>query len=179
MKFILNENQFNFLNEELEGDLSVLNQYLKSKPELIPLYKEIEKTLNDKFKRQHFDNEILYSKGLKSLVPLLDSNAVKSFNQMVNKYKLECKIKKSSLRNYQTQKKIFIKMSKDHGGKINGGLRQASLPGFSQHHTGKAFDITNYNSVTDKMLNEFGFIRPYSKDTGFRMAEPWHILYTK
>ena len=158
----------------------VLTTNLKTRPELIPLYQEIETKLGDKFAQEHFDSEIAYSGGLKTVGSGLSSDAVRSFNNMVKKYNLKgVRIKGNSFRDHVKQKDTFIEMAIKNGGKIKNGLRQAALPGFSQHHTGKAFDISSSGLVTDKMLSSFGFKRPYPIDTGFRMPEPWHILYTK
>lgn len=158
----------------------VLTTNLKTKPELIPLYQQIETSLGDKFTQQHFDSETSYSGGLKNVGTGLSPNAVASFKNMVKNYNLSgVRIKDNSFRDYTKQKDTFIEMAIKNGGKIRNGLRQAALPGFSQHHTGKAFDISSSNLVTDKMLSSFGFKRPYPTDTGFRMPEPWHIFYTK
>jgi LAS superfamily LD-carboxypeptidase LdcB len=162
-----------------EPDKTVFNTYLNQKKELIPIYKEIERALGDKFTKNHFDREIKYSGNLKNLSNSLSPNAISMFKKLLKKYRLENKvtIDKDSYRSYQKQKDIFIKAAKKNGGKINDGLRQAALPGFSQHHTGKALDISPSKLITDKMLEEFNFKRPYKVDTGFRMPEPWHILY--
>lgn len=159
---------------------TVLTTNLKTRPELIPLYQEIETKLGDRFTQEHFDSETSYSGGLKNVGSGLSPNAVASFNNMVKNYNLSgVRIKDNSFRDYTKQKDTFIEMAIKNGGKIRNGLRQAALPGFSQHHTGKAFDISSSNLVTDKMLSSFGFERPYPTDTGFRMPEPWHIFYTK
>lgn len=165
---------------KLESKKSPLNVYLSSRPELIPIYKDIEKVLNDKFTSDHFEKEKKYSGGLKPVSYGLSKNAKTMFNKLLNKYGLKGKVKVSnnSYRDYQKQKETFIEMAKKHGGKIKHGLRQAALPGFSQHHTGKAFDISPSELVTDQMLQAFNFKRPYKTDTGFRMPEPWHIIYT-
>ena len=187
MKIIISENQYRSLRENVEMESSkpslILTTNLKTKPELIPLYQEIETKLGDKFTQQHFDSETSYSGGLKNVGTGLSPNAVASFNNMVKNYNLiGVKIKDNSFRDYAKQKDTFLNYATDKsgkGGKISKGLRQAALPGFSQHHTGKAFDITLSNLVTNNMLTSFGFKRPYPTDTGFRMAEPWHIFYTK
>lgn len=183
MKLIITENQYqnlinSFINESSNTE-DPLTTYLSGNTVLIPLYKEIESVLNDKFTSDHFKNEINYSGGLKLPSPTLDPVAVKKFNDMKKYYGLPSNIKQNSLRDYNNQKNTFIDQAREHGNTINGGLRQAALPGFSQHHTGKAFDISSPSSVTNKMLSSFGFKRPYPIDTGFRMAEPWHILYIK
>lgn len=157
----------------------VLNHYLRFDRKLIPIYKEIERTLNDKFTKEDFEKEIKYSGNIKPLSNSLSPNAIKMFNKMLKTYGLQNKVSidKDSFRTHEKQKDTFIKMARKHGGTISGGLRQAALPGFSQHHTGKAFDISPSNLVTDKMLSSFNFKRPYKVDTGFRMPEPWHIIY--
>lgn len=184
MKIIISKRQMYLLKESVEMSSSkpslVLTTNLKTKPELIPLYQEIETKLGDKFIQDHFDSETSYSGGLKNVGSGLLPNAVTSFNNMVKKYNLRgVKINDNSFRDYINQKDTFIDIATKKGGKIKNGLRQAALPGFSQHHTGRALDISSSNLVTDQMLSSFGFKRPYPKDTGFRMSEPWHIFYTK
>jgi hypothetical protein len=93
----------------------------------------------------------------------------------------------SSYRSYSKQVDTF-------GGKIkrDGGVSQrqkySALPGFSQHHTGKAFDIIsvepswwNQNSDVKKWVEnncgKFGFKVSYLRDGVLRKAEPWHLFY--
>jgi len=79
--------------------------------------------------------------------------------------------------------------------KVNGGRNfddvQSSnaIPGFSQHHTGKAFDIFSTETswwdnrpsikkwVADNCKN-YGFEITYKVNGVLRVAEPWHLLYT-
>lgn len=173
-------NKFSRGKDKLDLSKSPIYTYLSARPDLIPIYKDIERSLNDKFTKDHFEKEKKYSGGLKPISNGLSPNAKTMFGKLLKKYKLKGKVKVSnnSYRDYQKQKQTFIDMAKKNGGKIKDGLRQAALPGFSQHHTGKAFDISPSNLVSDKMLQAFGFKRPYKVDTGFRMPEPWHIIYT-
>jgi D-alanyl-D-alanine carboxypeptidase len=93
----------------------------------------------------------------------------------------------SSYRSYDQQVDTF-------GGKIarDGGVskrqRYSALPGFSQHHTGKTFDILsvepswwNQNSDVKKWVadncGKFGFKVSYPSDGVLRKAEPWHLYY--
>lgn len=186
MKLVITESQYknlltSFINEDEIPVGDVLTTYLGSKPELIPIYKEIEKTLGDKFTADHFNDEIKYSGGLKDENGGLSPEAIKSFNLMLKNNGLTGKVKYSnkSYRDYNLQKDTFIEHAIKKGGKIANGLRQAALPGFSQHHTGKTFDFSPSSSLTDAILNKYGFSRPYKIDTGFRMAEPWHVVYKK
>ena len=191
MRIIITEQQLRLLemstfisvmiNEDDDFNVTndVLSTYLSGNTELIKIYEQIETELNDEFQADHFEQEIKYSGGLKDLSGGISETAQTKFNEMVSKLSLKNKvlISQSSYRDYNKQKEIFVKMAKKHGGTISNGLRQAALPGFSQHHTGKALDITNSNLISDKILNNYGFIRPYKTDTKFRMPESWHIYY--
>ncbi len=64
-----------------------------------------------------------------------------------------------------------------------------TIPGFSQHHTGKAFDIFSTdpswweaNSDVKKWVennaNNYGFEITYKTDGTLRKKEPWHLFYT-
>lgn len=92
----------------------------------------------------------------------------------------------SGYRGYLTQVDVF-------GGKISDGnvLRRqkvSALPGFSQHHTGKAFDIISLdnsfwdsnpqikNWVEDNAVN-FNFKISYPTQGTLRSSEPWHIFH--
>ncbi len=167
-----------YLMEQIDD--SVLQANLKNKPQLIPLYQEIEKALGDKFTQKHFDDEKRYSGGLKDEAGGLNSKAVQQFNAMKTANGLKSIIQPNSYRDYKKQKDTFLKYATDpggKGGKISKGLSQAALPGFSQHHTGKAFDVTNSRTITNAMLKQYGFSRPYVVNSGFRIEEPWHIFY--
>jgi len=191
MRIIITEQQLRLLemstfisvmiNEDDDFNVTndVLSTYLSGNTELTKIYEQIETELNDKFQTDHFEQEIKYSGGLKDLSGGISETAQTKFNEMVSKLFLKNKvvINQSSYRDYNKQKEIFVKMAKKHGGTISNGLRQAALPGFSQHHTGKALDISNSNLISDKVLNDYGFIRPYKTDTKFRMPESWHIYY--
>ena len=157
---------------------SILNKYLKSKPELIPLYQEIERVLGDKFTEKHFTNEIKYSGGLKELSGAILSNTIENFNNL-KKEVPGIRYGKKSYRSYELQKEVFLDSAYDHGGTISGALYKAALPGFSQHHTGKALDISSgVSRLNSKILQKHNFILPYPTKTSFRIAEPWHIYLT-
>ena len=189
MNVIITEAQFTSLTNKivdagknkLNSENNVLNTYLSGNTSLIPIYQDIEKQLGDKFTASHFKKEIEYSGPLKTLATGLSSKMLKDFKLMLKNKGLSGKVKYSdnSYRDINNQKNTFIKYAKENGGTISGGLRQAALPGFSQHHTGKALDFTPSSSLSDKTLLAYGFSRPYKIDTGFRKAEPWHIMYTK
>ena len=55
IKKIISEESIQLTNNSVNP---ILNKYLKSKPELIPLYQGIENKLGEKFTEEHFKNEI-------------------------------------------------------------------------------------------------------------------------
>jgi len=94
----------------------------------------------------------------------------------------------SSYRSYMAQADNF-------GRKVNSGrsidnVQSANtIPGFSQHHTGKAFDIFSVKSafwnkhkdVADyikEIAPKYGFDVTYKTQGTLRIAEPWHLYYT-
>ena len=175
IKKIISEESIQLTNNSINP---ILNKYLKSKPELIPLYQGIENKLGDKFTEKHFTDEIKYSGGLKELSGGILSSTIENFNKL-KKEVPGISYGKKSYRSYELQKDVFLKYAKKRGGTISGGLYQAALPGFSQHHTGKALDIlSGVSRLTSKILQKHNFILPYQYKTSFRMAEPWHIYLT-
>ena len=92
----------------------------------------------------------------------------------------------SGYRGYSTQASVF-------GGKITNGdvarrQKVSAIPGFSQHHTGKAFDVIDlddpYWEQNPKVKNwvednvgRFGFKVSYPTQGTLRSPEPWHIFY--
>lgn len=95
----------------------------------------------------------------------------------------------SSYRSYDEQVQGFLKHLDRDGGPL-GRQKWVALPGFSQHHTGKAFDIFSTEPswwdsrpkikqwVADN-CNKYGFKLSYptSRGLGYRGAEPWHLFY--
>jgi len=175
IKKIISEESIQLTNNSINP---ILNKYLKSKPELIPLYQGIERVLNDKFTEKHFTDEIKYSGGLKELSGGILSSTIKNFNNL-KKEVPGISYGKKSYRSYEVQKDVFLDSANAHGNTISGGLYQAALPGFSQHHTGKALDMSSgVSRLNSNILQKHNFILPYPTKTSFRMAEPWHI-YSK
>ena len=173
-----------YINEnKVDNYLSTLHRYLKNDLSLMPFYTSIEKELGDTFLPDDFEKEIAYSKGIKGvaggILPIVQSQFMKMREEVskLNPGKPKIGINDNSYRDYPTQMATFIRSAKNHGGTIKGALRQAALPGFSQHHTGKSIDVYNSQLLSDTILKKYGFERPYLKDSGFRMSEPWHIYY--
>ena len=92
----------------------------------------------------------------------------------------------SGYRGYSTQASVF-------GGKIKNGdvarrQKVSAIPGFSQHHTGKAFDIIDLDDPyweqnpkvkkwVENNVGKFGFKVSYPTQGTLRSPEPWHIFY--
>lgn len=87
--------------------------------------------------------------------------------------------------------------------KIHAIMRFSALPGTSRHHWGTDIDIIDRNAIKDsyqlkltpdeyqhggpfaklntwlsQYAGDFGFLRPYSVDTGGVAIEPWHLSYS-
>tara|TARA_Y100000814_G_scaffold248204_1_gene194105 strand:+ start:351 stop:935 length:585 start_codon:yes stop_codon:yes gene_type:complete len=123
----------------------------------------------------------------------LNSRAAQSFVKMKNHAKRDSVDLQfvSAFRSFDYQKKIIQRKLK-RGDSIKKILRENKLPGYSEHHTGKAIDITskelNGLSVSFEDTKEFAwlvknasiynFYLSYPKDNkeGI-MYEPWHWMF--
>ena len=92
----------------------------------------------------------------------------------------------SGYRSYDDQVKNFGNKAKSRG--VDNTQKANTVPGFSQHHTGKAFDIFSvdtswWDSNTDVKdwvaanAKNYGFDVTYKKQGPLRIAEPWHLYY--
>ena len=94
----------------------------------------------------------------------------------------------SGYRSYSDQVDNFGKKVKNDGRSIENVQASNTLPGFSQHHTGKAFDIFSVDTswwdskpevkkwVADN-ASKYGFEITYKTNGILRIAEPWHLFY--
>lgn len=173
------------LEQEFPTDLyynPVLFYNLDANKTLIALYKQIQDKLKDKFTKEHFKAEKTMSGGFKPEAGRVNSAAMSALTKLQEKYPtvtINRNSKRALYRDYVTQTDLFVDVAMRRGGTISGAMRQAALPGFSQHHTGLAFDIKGYDSIDDSILKQFGFVRPYIQASKWRISEPWHIYYTK
>ena len=92
----------------------------------------------------------------------------------------------SGYRSYDDQVLNFGTKAKTRG--VDDTQKSNSLPGFSQHHTGKAFDIFSVENswwdenkdVKDWVLKnaiKYGFEVTYVNTGKLRVPEPWHLYY--
>ncbi len=123
----------------------------------------------------------------------LDSQAAKYFFEMKKAAKNDSIDLQfiSAFRSFDSQKKI-IERKLNRGSLINKILEENKLPGYSEHHTGKAIDFTSKklntlstqfeNSKEFKWITEnaptYNFYLSYPKDNeeGI-MYEPWHWMF--
>jgi LAS superfamily LD-carboxypeptidase LdcB len=94
----------------------------------------------------------------------------------------------SGYRSYSDQVDNFGKKVKVDGRSIENVQASNTIPGFSQHHTGKAFDIFSVDPswwdskpevkkwVADNAI-KYGFEITYKTNGVLRIAEPWHLFY--
>ena len=173
------------LEQEFPTDLyynPVLFYNLDANKTLIALYKQIQDKLKDKFTEAHFKAETAMSGPLKPEANGVNVSALKALKALQNEYpgvRLFRNDKIASYRDYTTQADLFVRVASQRGGTIDKAMQRAALPGFSQHHTGKAFDISGYDAIDDNILKQFGFERPYLKASKHRISEPWHIYFKK
>ena len=114
----------------------------------------------------------------------------------INKLITDCKNKFSKVkggvvsgyRSYQDQVDNFGGKAVKRG--IDNTQKSVALPGFSQHHTGKTFDIFsteeswwNNNPDVKKWVADnagnYGFEITYKTQGRLRVAEPWHLYYKR
>lgn len=92
----------------------------------------------------------------------------------------------SGYRSYEDQVRNFGNKSKIRG--VDDTQKFNTIPGFSQHHTGKAFDIFSVeNSWWDQNSDVKRWVADNAKKYGFKVtytttgvvrgAEPWHLFY--
>jgi hypothetical protein len=94
----------------------------------------------------------------------------------------------SGYRSYDDQVRNFGNKVKKDGRTIENVQASNCLPGFTQHHTGRAFDI--FSTETDWWIKnwkvkewvadnckKYGFVITYETKGTLRIAEPWHLMY--
>ena len=165
------------LNEDVEKTEQLFSNFLGDDKSLWNVYKDIAKELNDTFTVEHFLLENKYSGGLKFLAGGILPQTQTAYDKLNKSVGGGLGIN-SGFRNYKKQGEIFLEWAKKLGGTISDGQKLAALPGFSEHHTGRALDISGYDKVNETILKNHGFVRNYLKPIdNFRLAEPWHIYY--
>jgi LAS superfamily LD-carboxypeptidase LdcB len=144
--------------------------------------------ITDEHIKREFEQEGNYREDSGGVNSEANSQINKLVNDAKNKFPKLANTKGiiSGYRSYSDQVKNFGNKAQKRG--IDNTQRANTVPGFSQHHTGKAFDIFsvetswwNQNSdVKDWVAtnaSKYGFDVTYKKQGPLRIAEPWHLYY--
>jgi LAS superfamily LD-carboxypeptidase LdcB len=191
-KFIITESEKNDIRKMyglIKEQADVISQYV-SDPRLQNILREIETTLGEKFTKEHFEKEIGLSGQIKNEAGGLLPEVEKAFEKMKNEAgcpRIDIR-GDVSYRTYEFQKNQFLQYAKKTP-KIDSAMVQASIPGFSAHHTGRAIDYyedgaSNYDCLIKNAWpngdfntpNKWGFTLPYMSGN-IRKKEPWHLYY--
>lgn len=160
----------------------------KIKNAIARLKNEYGITITDEHIRKEFEQEGNYREDAGGE----NSEARKNIEKLVQDAKLKFggKIPKNAIisgyRGYDDQVKNFGSKAKSRG--VDNTQKANTIPGFSQHHTGKAFDIFSvdtswWNRNSDvkewvaKNAKNYGFDVTYKTQGLLRIAEPWHLYY--
>lgn len=171
MKIIISESQF----EKILTGSGIKGNLLP----LIPYWKQIEEKTGKEITLKNLIDEFEISGGIKSENNGYENSALKAFSKL-QEVCPNLKMDVDSYRTYQKQTDLFIEYVKKYGS-IEGAMKKRTIPGFSQHHTGRAFDIEpkELRDCVVKNAKKFGFIFPYVGQTSTRVSEPWHIYYNE
>jgi hypothetical protein len=195
------ERSFKQLVSEMKGELRNKNS------ELSQIVKEEDKNLRDKVIkfRKMVKNAGGYNKKLEEAfnnhpdfkndrLSEMKSLSRKNLNaitvrHLLNSNKPGCpKGAASCYRGYEEQGEVFGNKNKlKVQGGVSGRQRNSAIPGFSQHHTGAAFDLMTVNDSwwgshpklaqwLENKKNDFDYNIPYLKP-GLRNKEPWHLYF--
>tara|TARA_Y100001970_G_scaffold239596_1_gene301688 strand:+ start:336 stop:914 length:579 start_codon:yes stop_codon:yes gene_type:complete len=156
----------------------------------------LEFSIQDSIKRDiKFEscNLITIGKNIYGSYVKLDSIAAEAFFEMKKKARqdsIELRVV-SAFRSFEYQKNIIQNKIK-RGKSIESILRENTLPGYSEHHTGYALDFTskgeyslsvNFEKTEEfnwlmNNANKYGFYLSYPRNnnTGI-MYEPWHWTF--
>lgn len=187
MKIIISKTQ-------LENILKEAENKFKLPQEILDAHQQVEKKYGFKVGYGHIQAEMKQEGGYYDDAGAVDPTAKASAEKFVTDIKSKFpklasnKGITSSYRGYDKQIDVFGKGIFDAGGVLQ-RQQYVALPGFSQHHTGKCFDIFSVepewwlsNSDVMKYVRDnapkFGFKVSYPFDGYLRKHEPWHIFYT-
>jgi len=184
-------------NDEVKSTQSLINK--ESSDEISKLPKNIKNlitqlknsygiTITDEHIRKELEQEGNYKEDSGGVDSKANSQINKLINDAKNKFPKLANTKGiiSGYRSYSDQVKNFGSKAKNRG--IDNTQKSNTIPGFSQHHTGKAFDIfsvetswwNNNSDVRDwvsKNTTKYGFDVTYKKQGPLRISEPWHLYY--
>lgn len=183
----------------INEQVNTISNYV-SNPKLKGILREIENEFGEKFTDDHFKTEIGMSGNIKPEAGGLLPEVIDAFDKMKNESGCnDIFIKLTddkdptlnvSYRSYDDQKDRFLnegKLAPQGQSKIGFAMKRVSIPGYSQHHTGRAIDYggnticlrSNAWSNNDfTNVNKWGFTLPYMSGN-IRMKEPWHLYFNE
>ena len=161
-------------------------------PEIQKLIDKLKTSYGINITQKHIDDEFKQEGDIRPDNGGVDSQAKKKIEELIKDCKLANPIQYpddivSGYRSYNDQVKNFGNKAKANG--IDATQKYNTVPGFSQHHTGKSFDIFSVDTswwdknykvkkwVADNCEN-YGFEVTYKTEGTLRMPEPWHLFYT-
>ena len=161
-------------------------------PEIQKLIDKLKTSYGVNITQKHIDAEFKQEGDIRPDNGGVDSQAKKKIEELIKDCKLANPIQYpddivSGYRSYNDQVNNFGNKAKSKG--IDATQKYNTVPGFSQHHTGKAFDIFSVDTswwdknykvkkwVADNCEN-YGFEVTYKTKGTLRMPEPWHLFYT-
>ena len=164
----------------------------KLPPNVQKLIDKLKTSYGVNITQKHIDKEYEMEGDVRPDAGSVDSQAEKKIKELIK----DCKKAHpnvnfpdsivSGYRSYDKQVDNFGTKAKKRG--IEDTQSANCLPGFTQHHTGKAFDIIsvdvgwwNTNSDVKKWVADncknYGFEVTYTKPNKLRIPEPWHLFY--
>jgi LAS superfamily LD-carboxypeptidase LdcB len=190
---------------ELDGMSQIQTKKINKKIEsfddipedLKKIYSKLESKSGRKYKieKENIDFEFKNEGGIYKDAGSVNSEAKKQIMKMIEdmiiifpELKSETKLV-SDYRGYEKQISAFLNNIGQYATTLD-RQKWSALPGFSQHHTGKAFDIFSVEKSwwksrpeikkwVEENCKNYGFEVSYPTDRGsnFRGAEPWHLKY--
>ena len=141
--------------------------------------------------QKHIDKELEQEGSWREDAGNVNQEAQTSINKLIN----DCNSKFGYLGGVVSGYRSYDKQVENFGSKaVKRGIDDVqtsnTLPGFSEHHTGKAFDIFSteeswWDNKPDvkkwvaENVSKYGFRVTYKTQGTLRVAEPWHLYYTK
>lgn len=182
----------NIKTPEVRDSLKVEDPRLKDNQAIIKALKQLKTNWGVEITKANIDKEFEqegnYRPDNGGVNPEAKKNMLKLISDVRKKFP---KLKNtrgiiSDYRSYSDQVANFGRKASANG--LNKTQSANALPGFSQHHTGNAFDIISLSpswwelnkDVKDWVANNaknYGFDVTYKTKGPLRIAEPWHLYY--
>lgn len=189
VKYLTLDVDFDNLDNPENEESSSVN---KLPPEVESVVNKLRKEYGLNITQKHIDKEFKQEGGIRKDAGGVNLEAQSEVLKLIK----DCKLANpdvnypanivSGYRSYNQQVINFGDKAKKRG--IDDTQTSNTLPGFSQHHTGKAFDIFSTDeswwdanpSVEKWVANnakKYGFDVTYKTQGSVRKAEPWHLYY--